>query len=118
MTTSANSFWQQMSLHCKHEGQAEGKYLRKSCPARALHIVLPHEPLTQGWLVSRVWVGLVSWTKEMVTRTSPPGPGVSLSFPPLTCGLEPFPTQSQRQAGGQRRFPQSLNATAVQSCPF
>ena len=91
-----------MSLHCKNEGQDEGEYLSDSCPARALHMVLPHEPLTQGWLDSRVRVRLVSWAKEIVTSTCSPGHGVSLSFPPLTCRLEPFPTQSQRQARGQR----------------
>lgn len=100
IAASANSIWQQKSLQCKHEGQDEGEYWSESCPAGALHAVQPRELTQARW--SHIWVaGLVGQGDDHCSL----GPGVILSFPPLSSGLGLLPTQTQGEDGELRLTP-------------
>lgn len=100
LLASANSIWQQKSLQCKHEGQDEGEYWSESCPAGALHAVQPRELTQARW--SHIWVaGLVGQGDDHCSL----GPGVILSFPPLSSGLGLLPTQTQGEDGELRLTP-------------
>lgn len=100
-------------LCSKQKEQGEGEYLRESCPARALHVVLPHEPLTQ----KRLFL-CVGWADYFIDKENINQPlyGVRPSFPPLTWNhsLHKNDARLEDKWGSA----QSLDTIAMRSCPF